>query len=168
MKKDMTEKQDRNPCDFPIFISVAGKPIAVYGGGNIALRRVRTLLSFGAAVRVIAPEAKEDLLALAGEGKITYEKRPFSAGELSGCGEPPFFVLAATDSPEVNGQIAGECRERGIPVNHGGDKSQCDFYFPAVVREDELVIGLTAGGADHKKVKRAAAWLRTHIREFFA
>ena len=78
-------------------------------------------------------------------------------------GSRPFLCC-----PEVNGQIAGECRERGIPVNHGGDKSQCDFYFPAVVREDELVIGLTAGGADHKKVKRAAAWLRNHIREFFA
>lgn len=160
------EVRKTNPCDFPLFISIAGKSILVYGGGNIALRRVKTLLSFGAAVQVIAPEAREEILELAREERIAYEKRPFSAGEISGCAKPPFLALAATDSPMVNGQIVSECRERGIPVNNSGDRSQCDFYFPAIVREDELVIGLTAGGADHKKVRRAAAWLRNHICEY--
>lgn len=159
------EEQKNNPCDFPLFISVAGKSIRVYGGGNIALRRVKTLLSFGAAVRVIALEAKEEILAMAKEDRLTYENRPFSDGEFSGCMEPPFLVLAATDSPEVNGRIVNECREKGIPVNNSGDKSQCDFYFPAVVKESGLVIGLTAGGSDHKLVKRAAAWIRSHIGE---
>lgn len=159
------EEQKNNPCDFPLFISIAGKKIRVYGGGTIALRRVKTLLSFGAAVQVIAPKAKEEILAMAKEDRLTYENRPFSDGELSGCVEPPFLVLAATDSPGVNGRIVSECRERGIPVNNGGDKSQCDFYFPAVAREGDLVIGLTAGGSDHKLVKKAAAWIRSHIGE---
>ena len=159
------EEQRYTPCDFPLFISVAGKEIYVYGGGTIALRRVRTLLSFGASVRVTAPEAEEELLTLAKAGKLSYERRPFLPGEISGCDRPPLLVLAATDDPEVNGLIVGECRNRGIPVNHGGDKSQCDFYFPAVARDGDLVVGLTGGGADHKKVKRAAAWLRAHIKE---
>ena len=89
----------------------------------------------------------------------------FSAGEISGCETSPFLVLAATDCPEVNGQIVVECRGKGILVNHGGDKSQCDFYFPAVAREGDLVIGLTAGGSDHKLVKKAAAWIRSHMKE---
>lgn len=164
----MMQEKRTNPCDFPLFISIAGKNIRVYGGGNIALRRVKTLLSFGAAVRVIAPEAGEEILLLAGAGRIIYEKRLFSEGELSGCKEPPFLVLAATNSPEANGQIVRECRERGIPVNHGGDKSQCDFYFPAVAKEGDLVIGLTAGGSDHKLVKKAAAWIRSHLKEMMA
>lgn len=162
------EEQKNTPCDFPLFISIAGKSILVYGGGNIALRRVKTLLSFGAAVQVIAPEAKEELLGLAKEDRIIYEKRPFASGELSGGKQPPFLVLAATDSPEVNGRIVSECRERGIPVNNSGDKSQCDFYFPAVAREGDLVVGLTAGGSDHKLVKKAAAWIRGHLKEMMA
>lgn len=38
---------------FPMFIDISGKKILVVGGGSIALRRVRTLLKFGADIKVI-------------------------------------------------------------------------------------------------------------------
>ena len=41
---------------FPLFIDLTRKKILVAGGGAIALRRVRTLLRFGADIHVIAPE----------------------------------------------------------------------------------------------------------------
>lgn len=40
---------------FPVFIDMEGRLVLVAGGGRIALRRVRTLLRFGAKIRVIAP-----------------------------------------------------------------------------------------------------------------
>lgn len=42
---------------FPMFVDLTGKNVLVAGGGRIALRRVTTLLRFGAAIRVVAPTA---------------------------------------------------------------------------------------------------------------
>ena len=47
---------------FPMFIDLTDKKILVAGGGTIALRRVRTLLKFGADIHVIAPELCEELV----------------------------------------------------------------------------------------------------------
>ena len=75
------------------------------------------------------------------------------------------LVLAATDSPKVNEQIVQECRQKKITVNRCDKQQDCDFYFPAVVEHDGLVFGLCSGGADHKKVKDAAAALRKSFRD---
>ena len=68
--------------------------------------------------------------------------------------EQAFLVIAATNNSAVNDEIARLCHERGIPVNHAGDQSQCDFQFPAIVRNDLVVIGINAGGKNHGLVKR--------------
>lgn len=134
---------------FPIFIDLTDKKILVAGGGTIALRRVRTLLKFGADIRVIAPELCEELTRMEEEGKITAEHREYRSGDIGGAR----IVLAATDDHEVNRQIWEECRAAGVTVNVADDKSLCDFYFPSVVMTDDTVIGINCGGMDHGKVK---------------
>ena len=49
---------------FPMFVDLTGKNVLVAGGGRIALRRVTTLLRFGAAIRVVAPQLCGDLEGL--------------------------------------------------------------------------------------------------------
>ena len=39
-------------------------------------------------------------------------------------------------------------------VNVASDREACDFYFPGVYMRDEMVVGVTASGLDHKKAKR--------------
>lgn len=134
---------------FPMFIDISGKKILVVGGGSIALRRVRTLLKFGADIKVIAPELKEELTELETQGKITAERRCYGAGDTEGYE----IVLAASDRPDVNCAVKNECSERGIPVNTADDKSLCDFYFPSVVMTDDVVIGINSGGTNPGKVK---------------
>ena len=134
---------------FPMFIDISGKKILVVGGGSIALRRVRTLLKFGADIKVIAPELKEELTVLETQGKITAERRCYGAGDTEGYE----IVLAASDPPDVNRAVKNECSERGIPVNTADDKSLCDFYFPSVVMTDDVVIGINSGGTNPGKVK---------------
>jgi siroheme synthase (precorrin-2 oxidase/ferrochelatase) len=46
-----------------------------------------------------------------------------------------------------------QCKERGIPVNVCSDQKLCDFQFPSVIRDGEVVIGLNASGKDHSLVK---------------
>ena len=49
---------------FPMFVDLAEKNIVVVGGGNIATRRVKTMLQFTRNVKVIAPKMTEELLDL--------------------------------------------------------------------------------------------------------
>lgn len=145
---------------FPMFIDLTGKNIMVAGGGTIALRRVRTLLKFGADIHVVAPELCEELSQMEKEGKITAEYREYRTGDIDGAR----IVLAATDDHEVNRRIWEECQASGIIVNVADDKSLCDFYFPSVVMTDDTVIGINCGGMDHAKVKETRIRIEKALR----
>ena len=73
----------------------------------------------------------------------------------------PFFVLACTNDSRINKQIALYSREHNVLVNVCDDASNCDFYFPAIVRKDEMVLGISSNGSSHGKVKKFAAELRS-------
>ena len=70
------------------------------------------------------------------------------------------FVLAAAEA-SVNAEVVKDCKEMGIPVNNASKKEDCDFYFPGLIKEQDVVIGVTSGGSDHKFV----AALTKRIRE---
>ena len=142
---------------FPVFIDMQGRLVLVAGGGRIALRRVRTLLRFGAKIRVIAPRLCREFEDMEKGRMICIEQREYKPGDIKGAA----FVLAATDSREVNRQIWGDCREKGIPVNVSDNRELCDFYFPSVVMTDEAVIGISSGGEDPGRTKE----LRRKIEE---
>ncbi len=75
------------------------------------------------------------------------------------------MVLAATDDPALNRRVASLCRDRGIPVNVCSEKEACDFYFPSVVREGDIVIGINASGKNHGLVKRTRQKLEEFLKK---
>lgn len=52
------------PQYYPIFMDLKDQSILVVGGGNVALRKVQTLLKHGAVVRVVSPEIVPELRSL--------------------------------------------------------------------------------------------------------
>lgn len=145
---------------FPLFIKIEEKPVFVIGGGKIAERRVCSLLEFGCRIYLISPDVTERLKGLAEEEKIFWTKECYRSGYFTGELNRPFFVLAAAAEP-VNAEVVRECKKLGIPVNNASRKEDCDFYFPGLIKEQEMVIGVTSGGSDHK----AVAALSKKIRE---
>ncbi|MEF2806342.1 MAG: bifunctional precorrin-2 dehydrogenase/sirohydrochlorin ferrochelatase [Massilistercora timonensis] len=139
---------------FPLFVDISGKKTLVVGGGRIARRRIKTLLSFTPDIWVVAPEVTEELEALAEEGRIHWIRGTYAPGIHE---ELPQIqmALAATDDPACNEAVARECRARGILVNVAHKKELCDFFFPAVVKRGELVAGICASGVSHKKARKA-------------
>ena len=146
---------------FPMFIDIEGKHILVVGAGKIALRRVQTLLQFRARIKAIAKEIpkeqKEAFHLLVSEGKIVLEEKAFEESDLT---EALFLVLAATNVKKLNHEICMLCRKRKILANTATDRTDCDFYFPAVAVQEELVVGITGDGSDHRKVAETAARIR--------
>lgn len=165
---------------FPFFVNLEGKQVLVIGGGTIAARRVRALLAFGCRILVAAPELgteMKQLMAEIGEeavknGKINplgwkceeYRRELLCASESDGKYSNYAFVLAAA-LPQVNQQVAEDCHAAGILVNDASKKENCDFYFPGLVKEEQIVVGVTASGSDHKRVAALTKRIREMIRE---
>lgn len=147
---------------FPLFINLKEREIVVFGGGAIATRRVKSLLPYGAKIRVAAPEISEELQELAKEkDNLTLEYRKYKPSEL----QKPDFVLAATDDERVNTIIFRECRHKGIMVNVSSDKEMCDFFFPGAVQQGDITVGVTANGKNHKKAAEVTKQIRKLLEE---
>lgn len=141
---------------FPIYIEMEEKKVLVFGGGTIAARRIHTLLPFGCRITVIAPRISDELMNEAAAGRLIWQERRYREGDLKGAD----MVLAATDIRQVNHAIYVEAKDLQIPVNVCDCKEECDFYFPGIVRESGLVIGVTANGADHRLAREATERIR--------
>ncbi len=140
---------------FPMFVDLTQKTIVVIGGGTIATRRVRTLISFTDNLTVIAPEISSALKKYETEGRIHYVNRGYLSEDITGAD----IVLAATNDTVLNHRIVEECRalevqgNKKILVNIADDKKKCDFYFPSVIDADGIIIGINSSGRSPTKVK---------------
>ena len=145
---------------FPLFIDLSAKRVVVVGAGRIAARRVGVLAQFTPNITVVAPEAHPDIETLASAGKVRLVRRAYEAADLDGAD----IALAATDDAGLNAKIRDECRLRGIPVNVSSDQTLCDFYFPGIVREGGVVVGVTANGEDHARARRVTEAVRDAVQ----
>jgi precorrin-2 dehydrogenase/sirohydrochlorin ferrochelatase/precorrin-6A/cobalt-precorrin-6A reductase len=147
---------------FPFFLNIKNKQLVVAGGGAIALRRVTTLLRFDCLIEIIAPELHGELAAAAAANpqSVSVALRPFEAGDCHGD-----YVLALTNDRELNRRISLECLEKNIPVSVADCREESTFYFPAVILQDNIVLGLSSGGTDHALVRKTADGLRGIIEK---
>lgn len=150
------------PKHFPVFLDLTGKAIHIYGAGRIASRRANTLLAFASCLTVHAPQASKCIEKAAAEGRLILRREPYEPGTIE---QDAFMVLAATDDPLVNRQICEECRAKGIPVNVCSDRTLCDFHFPGIASRGELVIGINAGGTDHRLARKWTEKIQREVEE---
>ncbi len=137
---------------FPLFVDLSGSRVILFGGGKIALRRAAALLPFCGELHVVAPQICSDLKEL----EISFAHRAYQMGDCAGYD----LVLAATDDRAVNHAIYREAAGLGIAVNVADCPKECSFYFPALVQQGDLVIGISSSGKDHRLVKMTASRLR--------
>ena len=134
----------KNKRYFPMFIDLSDKKIVVVGGGNIATRRIRTLLQFTRNITAIAPKSTMELQELGKTGYVNLITRPVKRSDF----DMAYMVIAASQDWKLNEQICKVCKEEGIYVNVSGDKEESDFYFPGLCIADDSVIGIQTGSTD--------------------
>ena len=140
----------KNKRFFPMFVDLSDKKIVVVGGGNIATRRIKTLLQFTRNITAVAPKTTMELHELGKAGFVNLINRPVKRSDFT----MAFMVIAATNDWKLNDEISRVCKDEGIYVNVADDKSKCDFYFPGIYMQDEVVVGITASGLNHKKARK--------------
>ncbi len=141
----------------PIFLKLDGRRGLLVGAGTVALEKIGSLLKTGVVLRVIAPEARAEILVLASEGKLEFVEKAFEPSDLDG----QFVAITATNVPEVNAAVYRAAVERGIPCNSVDDIPNCDFYFGSVVSRGDLQIAISTAGESPALAQR----LRREIDE---
>ena len=144
---------------FPIFLKLSARPCIVIGAGNLAESKIESLRAANAHVTVIAPNARERILAMAEAGEIHYHPREYTPGDLTG----NFLVVAATDNPAVNRAVFAEAEQNNILCNAVDDPPFCDFYFPSVVRRGDLQIAISTAGASPALAQRLRKELNAQL-----
>ncbi|MBS5521447.1 MAG: bifunctional precorrin-2 dehydrogenase/sirohydrochlorin ferrochelatase [Clostridiales bacterium] len=141
---------------FPMFVDLSGRYCLVLGAGAVALRKIHTLLAAGARVHVWSKEVCEDIVCLAGEGKVILEDGNISPKSLI---PKAFLVICATSDPDFNERMLCLCRQCHIFVNcatenrdakengSGGPLMESgydtSFIFPSLIVRDTISVGIS-------------------------
>lgn len=142
---------------YPIAIDLTDKKVLVVGGGAVALRKIETLIEFGARVNVVAPCINQDIIDLGGYGRVIINQRDYETSDMEGCA----LVIAATDDREVNLRVSRDANSAGLLVNVVDDPELCSFIMQSVVRRGDLAISIGTGG----KSPAFAKFVRKKIEE---
>src|SRR5688572_11293550 len=97
---------------FPIFVKLEGRPVLLVGAGPVGESKIGGLLSAGAVVTVVAPEATPAIQKLAEDGKIVRHQRAFDSRDLDG-----MTLVVAAVPKEVARLIYEEAQIRGVLLN---------------------------------------------------
>lgn len=145
---------------YPITLNrLKDRPVVVVGGGPVGERKIKGLLAAEAQVTLISPESTTQCEAWAADGTIVWHKRPYQANDVAGA----LLSFAATDQREINEQVTRESQAMGILCNVADAPHTGDFVSPAVLRQDDLVIGVNNV---NRNPKRAVA-VRERIETLF-
>jgi len=128
---------------FPLFVDIKEKPCLIVGGGQVAYRKTKTLLQFGASIKVVSPYLCEELIKLKESGLINVEQREFADSDIENC----FIAVAATSDSDVNARLSEYAAKRNIPVNVADDSGKCSFLFPSTVKRGKIIIGICSSGS---------------------
>ena len=140
-----------------------GQRVLVVGGGEVALRKIRLLLTSGAAIQIVAKELCAELAELRDQNRVHLLGGQFSPIQLEGCR----LVVAATDDLEVNRAVAVAADALGIPVNVVDNPDLSSFISPSIINRSPVQIAVSSGGAAPVLARRLREKLETMLPKHY-
>ena len=144
---------------FPVYLKLAKQRCLVVGAGKTMEEKIPTLLACGAAVTVVAPTATPKIQRLGEAQKLVLLTRRFESQDL----DDVFLCVVATSSKATNQAIFSQAQQRGVLCNVVRDGTNCNFYYPAVVKRGPLQIAISTAGYSGALAKR----LREELQQEF-
>jgi uroporphyrin-III C-methyltransferase/precorrin-2 dehydrogenase/sirohydrochlorin ferrochelatase len=129
---------------YPIFLNLKGKHCTVVGGGDVATRKIGTLIEAGAMVTVVSPKISTEISGWVEAASVSHCCiRNYQTSDL----ENQYLVIAATNSRTVNQQVYRDAERASILVNVVDSPEHCSFILPSIIDRSPLMIAISSGGA---------------------
>ena len=138
---------------YPVLLDLKDKKALVVGGGKVAERKIETLLSCGALIRLVSRELTANLELLVENGDVLHVGDRFKEQDL----DEVFLVIAATDDKKLNRRVSEASHKRGLLVNAVDQPADCNFIVPSIVKRGALLVAISTSGkspALAKKIRR--------------
>lgn len=127
---------------YPVLFNLQRFQCLVIGGGEVAYRKVLSLLEFNAKITVISRKISRPLIDLFNQNKIRIVKRNYSRDYIKDFK----IVFCATDNPEITKAVREDCTAEGILLNAADNPPLCDFILPANIKRGDLTISVSSQG----------------------
>ena len=128
---------------FPAFLNLRDRACLIVGGGDVALRKARLLLSAGATISVVAPETSWAFAEFIDKHALRLRRREFRNSDIAG----NWLVVSATGNACVERAVYEAASAAGVFCNGVDDKSNCSYITPAIVNRSPIVVAISSGGA---------------------
>lgn len=126
---------------YPVGLRLAGRRVAVLGGGQVAQRRLPALIAAGADVVLVSPSATPSVEAMAEAGELRWERRRYREGDLDGA----WYALISTDDPEANRTASAEAEARRVWAVRSDDAEAATAWTPATGRSEGVTVAVLTG-----------------------
>src|SRR6187200_3205873 len=128
---------------YPVGLRLSGRKVLVVGGGNVAQRRVPTLIAAGADVHLVSPQVTPAIEGLVGSGEVTWLHRGFEDSDLDGA----WYVMAASDARDVNVRVSELAEDHRIFCVRADDSDAATAFTPAVGGHDGVTVAVMGSSA---------------------
>ena len=132
----------------------------IVGGGQVASRKIEVLLELPCEITVVAPTITESIQQKIRIGSLRWVEREYVSGDCNGFQ----LVIAATPVREINRGISDEAKGLGIPVNVVDDPALSTVIFPAIWRDQSLVVAVSTEGIAPFMASRIRTRLATSMQ----
>ncbi len=126
---------------YVINLHLEGKVCVIVGGGKVAERKATALLQGGARLTVVSPTLSEGFSGLA----VNHIAQDYRTEHLHQT--RPHLVIAATNQPSVNRQVAQDAHQVGAWVNVADGSAESDFDNLPMLARPPLSVAVSTGGA---------------------
>ncbi len=126
----------------PICVCLENKSCLVVGGGSVAERKVKNIVSSSPEITLVSPTITPYLFKLASLKKLNWEKREFCESDI----DNKFIVFASTNDEDLNRKIAELCENKGVLVNVAKPGRYGNFIVPASIKKGSIAISISTSG----------------------
>jgi precorrin-2 dehydrogenase / sirohydrochlorin ferrochelatase len=140
MKEELT--------DLILDIKLLGKSVVIIGGGAEAYRKILSFLDAGSKVLVVSNDFIDKIHVLHQLGKVDLLESDITDADafVNGLSPKPDVLVAVTNNPDLNGQLAKHAKAAGCMVYVLDNSAVSDFMFPALAKIADVKIAVTTGG----------------------
>jgi len=127
---------------YPINLNLNGKKCLIVGGGEVATRKISSLIETGAKITIISPVVTEKINELVKEKKIIWIDDIYKSGMAKGY----FLTIVATNNDEVNKFAIKDAKNFGALINAPANPELSDFTVPAAIKRGDLTVAVSTDG----------------------
>lgn len=147
---------------YPIHLKITHAICVVIGGGQVAARKIHSLLACGAKVIVVSPSIVEGIRSLVQENKVEWRKKEFSPDDLLG----GTLVFACTNNRKTNEEVV-QSLQPGQWVNVADRPDLSTFFVPAHFRRGVVTVSVATDGASPGLARKIKEKLKEEVDEAY-